>query len=160
MVKNPTVHERKSINVRSKDEPMFVKKHRYNKAERASLVIECNAREGRTRQEFKNETDINVIMKRYANTGELPRFTPTRSGEIDYDITLQEAIHTIRDVQNAWNQIPVPIATRYPHWLQLANGIRTGEVIYNKETKSLTLKPKDTILPPPPIPEAKPKDTK
>lgn len=139
-MKNPTVAVRKSPHVKGKDEPMFVKRHRNGKAERKDVTIECNAREGRTRQEHKNEVDINVIMRRYRTTGELPRMTATSAGERDDSVTLQDAIHTMRDVQKAWQLIPARIAQRYPHWLGLAMAIGKGEVVLDKEKNTLTFK--------------------
>lgn len=40
--------------------------------ERVRVALVCKENEGKTKQSFKDECDINKLMKRYINTGRLP----------------------------------------------------------------------------------------
>lgn len=73
----------------------------------------------RTQQQFKDETNINNIMKKYGVTGELPLLQRPPLPEDYEDITdFQSAMNVIRRAQEAFNQMPSGIRARFqnnPH---------------------------------------------
>lgn len=63
---------------------------------------------GRTKQEFKDECDLNVLMKRYERTGALPS---ARVGQPQYvDCTVftdfQTAMEIVRGAESSFNALP------------------------------------------------------
>lgn len=76
------------------------------------------------RQEFKNETDINVMM---ARVGGMVPMRPPIYGEVDYDLDLQKALSAIADAQFAWSQTSPESRVKYPSWQSLLNAVNEGE---------------------------------
>lgn len=78
------------------------------------------------RQEFRDETDINTILKRFGVTG-LPARVPV-FGEQDFDMDLQNALHAIDEAQDAWERAHPKVKERYPTWQQLLNAAQAGRL--------------------------------
>jgi phage internal scaffolding protein len=68
-----------------------------------------------TRQEFKDECDINVLMKRYQSTGELPHLNTSTPQFLDVSSSLvfQESMNYIADAQSMFNELPSAIRDRF-----------------------------------------------
>lgn len=71
--------------------------------------------DGMTRQEFKDECDINVLMATYERTGALP---PMRSGEPQYlDVSnvpdLQEALSVVAAAEAAFMRLPAKVRKEF-----------------------------------------------
>lgn len=100
---------------------------------------------GATRQEFKDEADINKLLARYG-VGAGTR--PTTFGtEVDYTIDLQQALNAITDAKHAFRNLPQNLRARYKTWQDLLNALNSGRLtMHNAEP------PAD-----PPTPEEKPK---
>lgn len=90
--------------------------------------------EDRTRQEFRDEADLNILLKRFG-VGNNQR--PLTFGEVDYTIDFQQALSAINDARDAWRKLPPAVRDRYPTWRDLLNATESG---------SLDLEP-----PPPPV---------
>lgn len=105
--------------------------------------LDCSDLPDMTRQEFKDEADINNLMTRYGVTGAPQR--PTVFGEVDYDQDLQQAKQALHDAQRAWEHLPQNIKEKYRGWRSLFTAIENGTFEMPAET------------PAEPIPEAQPK---
>lgn len=68
----------------------------------------------RAQQQFKDETDINVIMKRFGVTGELPTHVrPVLPDEYDEIGDYASAMNTIRRADEAFMQMPSGVRARF-----------------------------------------------
>lgn len=89
--------------------------------------------ESLTRQEFKEDTDVNVILSRFGVNTQVRNdmvFT-----EVDYTIGLQEAINSVTIAKRAELNVPDELREKYPDWLSLMSGIERGE--YQEDLKQL-----------------------
>lgn len=70
---------------------------------------------GRTKQSFKNECDINTIMRRYQSTGVLPNML--NQGNAQYlDVTgldYQEMMQTVSGANSLFQELPSSIRSRF-----------------------------------------------
>lgn len=89
-----------------------------------------------TRQEFKDEADINKLLSRFG-IGAPAR--PLTWGEIDYDTQLQEALHAIAAAREAHANLPAEAIAKYPNWVSLLQAIETGQL--EIDLKNITSKP-------------------
>lgn len=95
------------------------------------------------RQELKDETDINLMLKKFGV------FAPSRSVaqwgiEIDYNMDLQQALEAVTAAKRAWGQMTPELKAAYPTWQSLLNGLDSGEF-------KLDLNEPPPPPPPPPI---------
>lgn len=119
---------------------------------------DCSNLPDLTRQEFKDETDVNKTIARFG--GNTPLRQPTY-GTMDYDIDLQQSLTAINKAQAACKKLPEPLRTKYYHWELLLEGMRNGQLkedldahlAYEKEKNDLTNKTKEVIVPITPIKE-------
>ena len=75
-----------------------------------------------TKQQFKDECDINKIMSKYQTTGEFTHITSKQGIYADFsDITdYREMLHTVKYAQEAFSQLPAQVRARFkndPHEL-------------------------------------------
>lgn len=97
----------------------------------------------RTRQEFKDEADINKLLYRYG-VGLIAPTPPSGNGNtIDYDLDLLQAMEAIQQAKTTWANLPQAIKNDYPSWQQFLNAIDRGEI-------------RITDTPPAPTPEPTP----
>lgn len=77
------------------------------------------------RQEFRDEADINIILKKFGVTshGITPRFQ-----EVDYDADLQSALGAIAEARRVHADIDPELRKKYPTWQSLLNAMATGEL--------------------------------
>lgn len=69
-----------------------------------------------TQQQFKDETDINTIVRRFGLTGELPNgINMPRSGDFTDAPDFQTAMNLIRQAEEAFLEIPGEIRARFDH---------------------------------------------
>lgn len=84
----------------------------YSKKQRLQIFFPA---QGRTKQSFKNECDINTIMARYQHTGILPDMLQTKQGQyldvtgIDY----QEAMQVVAGANSLFEELPSSIRSRF-----------------------------------------------
>lgn len=77
-------------------------------------VISCSKEESRTKQSFKDECDINFIMKRYEKTGVID-FVNRRAARFG-DATAQdfhESMCLVRDASAAFDGLPAHLRSRF-----------------------------------------------
>jgi hypothetical protein len=90
--------------------------------------------DGITRQEFKDEADINVLLAKFGvdNMTRLPEYGKT----IDYNLDLQQALTAIQEAKNANMQVPPELRSKYPDWRAVLNAAETGQ--YQADLRNLT----------------------
>lgn len=110
--------------------------------------IACDEAEDVTRQEFADEADVNVILRRFG-VGNLPPMQPLTFGEVDYDLDLQGAYAAVRDATLAHQNLPEAIRANYPTWEDVYAGMERGELVY--QDGRLQVKPTEpsNVQPPP-----------
>lgn len=101
-----------------------------------------------TRQEFKQEADINNILKRFG-VGALQR-QGIYGTEVDYNLDLQQAITATREAQDAYTRLPTALKNRYSTLDDFIAGYNAGHI------KPADLK---TATPPAPIVDPSPEDS-
>lgn len=79
----------------SEDVMKFRKQYDDDKSYSESCVIKCSEEEDKTRQEFKDEADVNKLLSRYGVN--VPQLRPVY-GEVDTDIDLQGAYLAAQEV--------------------------------------------------------------
>lgn len=69
----------------------------------------------RTKQEFKEDADINVIMRRFAKTGVLPQMQHQTPRYVDAAEMpdLQTALHIIQDAQKHFMSLPANVRKEF-----------------------------------------------
>jgi hypothetical protein len=75
------------------------------------------------RQEFKDEADVNIIMRRYGADAPLK---PTSYGEQDFDLDLQQALASIDSAQRMFAKLPSNIQEKYQSWQNVLNAAANG----------------------------------
>lgn len=72
--------------------------------------------DGKTQQSFKDEVDINTIVKRFGLTGELPEnFSIPVSGDFTAAMSFQESMNLVRQAQESFMTLPGEMRDRFQH---------------------------------------------
>lgn len=81
----------------------------------------CDSEEDVTRQEFKDEADINKVLQRH---GVMPR--PVQYGEWNFDEDLTSSVQARQAVDDAYMALPADVRAQYPDmgsvWAAIASG--------------------------------------
>lgn len=88
-------------------------------------AISFDPREDRARQEFKDEADVNVILRRAGAGGFEPR--PVQYGVQDFDWDLQGLYESAQVAAEAWAKLPERLRARYESWEELLPALERGE---------------------------------
>jgi len=78
-----------------------------------------------TRQEFKDEADLNILLARFGVHQQVradAKFT-----EVDYNLDLQTALAAVEAARRADYKVPEELRAKYPNWLTVLKGAETGE---------------------------------
>jgi phage internal scaffolding protein len=89
-----------------------------------------------TQQQFKDECDINNIIRNYTQTGELP--LSNRVGQfldVSHITDYQTALHTVMEAEQAFLQIPANIRTRFENSPQ-----QLVDFLYDSKNKDEAIK--------------------
>lgn len=84
--------------------------------------ITCTAEEDKARQEFKQEADLNFLMRKY---GALPPVTQFPQGEVDFDVDLLTARVAVQEARDGYGRLPADFreAVSFDQFMvSLANG--------------------------------------
>lgn len=94
---------------------MFVRSPYNYDSNEASLRAGCsNSEETRTQQHFKEQCDINRIVKTYAKTGLVPGNTRIPLEEDFYGITdFHTAMNAVRQGEEAFMELPAELRSRF-----------------------------------------------
>lgn len=80
---------------------------------------------GLTRQEQKEEADVNWILSRFGPN--FPRH-PAVYGERNYDMDLQRAHVAIDEAHQAWDQLSPALKEKFPDWQTYLAAVETGRI--------------------------------
>jgi len=70
--------------------------------------------QGRTHQSFKEECDVNNVVKRFEKTGFLPNSRgPGQFGDFSSNLDYREALQTVMDAQDMFEQVPAKIRREF-----------------------------------------------
>lgn len=111
----------------------------------AAAAISFDGVEDMARQEFRDEADINIILKKFGATA--PQ-RPLVFGEADYDMDLQTAMLAIDAAKDIHLHLGPALQEKYPTWQDVLNGVATGQLridLRNEEPKVST--PVDNVTP-------------
>lgn len=77
--------------------------------------IFCKKEEGKTRQSFKEECDINKIVAKYKKTGRLPELIRQNPiyGDFSKSFDYQEALNTVQKAQLQFNELSSEIRNKF-----------------------------------------------
>jgi len=91
--------------------------------------LACPVDEDHTRQEAKEDADINVLLKRH---GGIPPSKVPSFGEVDFDVDLRGALERTRAAEVAFEALPLSDAIRreYPDWHSFAAAVARGDVSF------------------------------
>lgn len=87
-------------------------------------AIDCSDLPDLTRQEFRDETDVNKILARYGVNA--PMRQPEYS-EVDYSMDLQQSLQAIKEAEDAVSKLPPSLRVKYFTWERLLDGAYNGE---------------------------------
>lgn len=88
------------------------------------VVVACDPSQDTARQEFKQECDVDYQLRRVG--AGMAFLRPAQSGVQDFDVTMQEAIQSVRDARRAWDRLPDGIRSRYRTWEDVAIAMIDG----------------------------------
>lgn len=78
------------------------------------------------RQEFREEADVNSIMRKYG-VGGLNARQP-QYGEQDFDVDLQHALRAIADAKAAHARLSPELRAKYKNWKSMLDAAASGEL--------------------------------
>lgn len=89
--------------------------------------LDCSNLPDMTRQEFKDETNINNILNRFLSTGIPPAQRQPVFGDRDFDIDLHTGYLAIESAQRAFLRLPDALKEKYKNMQGLLDAIWRGE---------------------------------
>lgn len=76
----------------------------------------CDPAEGMTQQQFAEDADINVIVKRFGLTGELPAtYRAPMTGDFTGISDFHSAMNAVREAEERFLQVPAEVRARFDH---------------------------------------------
>lgn len=80
----------------------------------AATGLSCPPEEDKTQQQFKDEADINEIVRRFGLTGQLPEaYAAPQSGDFTGITDFHTAMNAVTQAQEKFMQIPAEIRARF-----------------------------------------------
>lgn len=95
-----------------------------------STAIDCTGSPGRTRQEFKNEADINIMLARFGVNHQQRTLT---FGQQDFTIDLQQGLASIEQTKRVYARMSPEIKELYPTYEKFIVGMESGQVALDLE---------------------------
>lgn len=87
-------------------------KSAYSQKQRVSISFPADS--PYTKQEFKDECDINILMSKYQSTGQMPVINQTAPQYLDVSgIDYQESMQFIAGAQTLFNELPSHVRSRF-----------------------------------------------
>lgn len=91
------------------------------------IGIDCSNLPDMTRQEFKDEVNVNNIINRFLTTGIPPAQRQPVYGETDFDIDMHTGYIALENAQRAFYALPKPLKEKYKTPTGLLDAIWRGE---------------------------------
>lgn len=86
----------------------------------------CPPEDDRTRQEWKQDADINHLMQRFG-VG-VPQKQQTYGLTVDYNLDLQAAYDAVAQAKHAYRNMPDNLRAKYTSWQTFLNAISSGQL--------------------------------
>lgn len=100
------------------------KQDEYNR--RTAVIF--NPADDTTRQEYKTESDINVILDRFGIDAFKNMPTPNSTGTFDFTIGLQDAMHAANGAREVFAQLPEGLRAKYKTWQAMMTAAENGSL--------------------------------
>lgn len=94
-------------------------------------ALDCSDSKDMARQEFKEETDINILLAKF---GVNQQQRQPQYGEADYTVDLQQSLHAVEQTKQAHKHLSPEIKSKYPTWQSMLDGMASGELAKDLET--------------------------
>jgi len=96
-------------------------------SDRAAIRFDDGTKASRdkTRQEDKDSTDINILLRRFG--ANVPQKRPV-FGEQDFTLGLQDAIHAVEQAKTFWNRLPADIKSLFNDWREVLVAAEDGSL--------------------------------
>jgi len=79
-------------------------------------ALQCDPEKSVTQQQFKEETDINTIVKRFGLTGTVPlNYKPPLSGDFTEVSDFHSAMNAVREAEEAFMMMPAALRKKFNH---------------------------------------------
>lgn len=108
-------------------------------------AVRCDPAEDKARQEFKDESDVNVLLRRFGAGGFEAR--PVVYGTQDFDTDLQTVYAAAAVAQDGWLKLPEHVRRRYPGWPELLAAVDRGEAVLVDPDGVASKPPEDLKVP-------------
>lgn len=83
-------------------------------AEFTKPTIDCSEDPGKTQQSFKEDADINVIVKKFTQTGIIDNLAKQQPSYRDNsDLTFTEAMYAVKDAETEFKKLPSEVRTHF-----------------------------------------------
>lgn len=125
---------------------------------RKRVSIDCS-KDGRTKQSFQKECDINNIMKQYEKTRVITHVASAspRYGDFSNVIDYQSALNLVIDAQQGFDDLPADIRTRFMNDPAVfLDFVEDPENLEEGIKLGIFPKPEPHVPTPPPAPEPTP----
>lgn len=85
--------------------------------------LDCSGFEDLTRQEFKDEVDINTIIRRFPIVPQIHE-----RGEADYTTTLHDVFIQGERLRERYELLPKAVRARYKNWFEVMDAAVRGDI--------------------------------
>jgi len=92
-----------------------------------SLGLNCPPEDNRTRQEFKDEADINNVVARFYPFAPPQARVPVY-GEQDMSLDLHGALMVVQEARESYASLPESLRSRFPTYSDFVNAVADGRV--------------------------------
>jgi len=92
-----------------------------------SLGLNCPPEDNRTRQEFKDEADINNVVSRFYPFAPPQARVPVY-GERDMSLDLHGALMVVQEARESYASLPESLRAKFPTYSEFVNAVADGRV--------------------------------
>jgi len=92
-----------------------------------SLGLVCPPEDNRTRQEFKDEADINNVVARFYPFAPPQARVPVY-GEQDMSLDLHGALMVVQEARDSYASLPAALRAQFPTYTDFVNAVADGRV--------------------------------
>lgn len=93
----------------------------------ARLGLRCPPEDNRTRQEFKDEADINNVVARFYPFAP-PQARVPQYGEQDMSLDLHGALMVVQEARESYASLPESLRAKFPTYTEFVNAVAEGRV--------------------------------
>jgi len=92
-----------------------------------ALGLRCPPEDNRTRQEFKDEADINNVVSRFYPFAPPQARVPVY-GERDMSLDLHGALMVVQEARESYASLPESLRAKFPTYSEFVNAVADGRV--------------------------------